>query len=192
MDKNKKGLIILIYKILTAILLGVNVLLAYNLNVAHNINTEATQKIKEQEQLINDLHSAINGANKELQEIIEKLQSKELAVAEVEEIKYAEAEHKEIEKHLGESFYYVNVKCTAYNEGNDLCPSTTMANGEEVYVGAVAYNDVPLGTKVEIDGVVYTVCDRVGYDGVLDIYMDSLDACYDFGVQYKTVKVYSE
>ena len=182
----------MIYKILTAILLGVNVLLAYNLNVSHNINTEATQKIKEQDRIINDLNIAIKGANKELQEIIEKLQSKELAVVEVEEIKYAEAEHKEIEKHLGESFYYVDVKCTAYNEGNDLCPSTTMANGEEVYVGAVAYNDVPLGTKVEIDGVVYTVCDRVGSDNIIDIYMDSLDACYDFGVQYKTVKVYSK
>ena len=170
------------YKILTAILLGVNILLAYNLNVSHNIN-------KEQEKTISNLNFAIKYTNKELEEINERLQSKELAVAEAE---YAEVEHKEIEKHLGESFYYVDVKCTAYNEGNALCPSTTMANGEEVYVGAVAYNDVPLGTKVEIDGVVYTVCDRVGSDGVLDIYMDSLDACYDFGVQYKTVKVYSE
>lgn len=182
----------MIYKIITAILLGVNVLLAYNLNVAHNTNIEATKKIQEQEQLINDLNFAIKGANKELEEINEKLQSKELVVAEVEEIKYAEAEYKEIEKHLGESFYYVNVKCTAYNSSDNYTPSTTMANGEEVYVGAVAYNDVPLGTKVEIDGVVYTVCDRVGSDGILDIYMDSLDACYDFGVQYKTVKVYSE
>ena len=67
-----------------------------------------------------------------------------------------------------------------------------MASGEEVYVGAVAYNDVPLGTKVEIDGVIYTVHDRVGHDGVIDIYMDSLDKCYEFGVQYKTVKVYYE
>lgn len=182
----------MIYKILTAILLGINVLLAYNLNVSHNINTEATQKIKEATQKIKEQDRIITDINKELQEINEKLQSKELTVAEVEEIKYAEAEHKEIEKHLGESFYYVNVKCTAYNEGNDLCPSTTMANGEEVYVGAIAYNDVPLGTKVEIDGVVYTVCDRVGSNNVIDIYMDSLDACYDFGVQYKTVKVYSE
>ena len=192
MDKNKKGLIVLVYKILTAILLGVNVLLAYNLNVIYNINTEATQKIKEQDRIITDLNFTIQRANKELEEINEKLQSKELAVAEVEEIKYAEAEHKEIEKHLGESFYYVNVKCTAYNEGNDLCPSTTMANGEEVYVGAVAYNDVPLGTKIEIDGAVYTVCDRVGSDGVVDIYMGTIDECFDFGVQYKTIKVYNE
>ena len=182
----------MIYKILTAILLGVNVLLAYNLNVLHNTNIEATQKIKEQEQLINDLHFAIKGANKDLQEINEKLQSKELTVAEVEEIKYAEAEHKEIEKHLGESFYYVDVKCTAYNENDNFCPSDTMADGSKVRVGTVAYNDVPLGTKIEIDGVVYTVCDRVGESGIVDIYMDSIDACFDFGVQYKTIKVYSE
>jgi len=192
MDKNKKGLIILIYKILTAILLGVNVILAYNLNVSHNINTEATQKLQEQDRIINELNIAIKGANKELEEIIEKLQSKELAVVEVEEIKYAEAEHKEIEKHLGESFYYVDVKCTAYNENDNFCPSDTMADGSRVRVGAVAYNDVPLGTKVEIDGVIYTVCDRVGESGVVDIYMDSIDACFDFGVQYKTIKVYSE
>ena len=192
MDKNKKGLIILIYKILTAILLGVNVLLAYNLNVSHNINIEATQKLQEQDRIINELNIAIKGANKELEEIIEKLQSKELAVVEVEEIKYAEAEHKEIEKHLGESFYYVDVKCTAYTVGDGLTPSDTMADGTLARVGCVAYNDVPLGTKVEIDGVVYMVCDRVGSDGVLDIYMDTIDECFDFGVQYKTVKVYNE
>ena len=100
--------------------------------------------------------------------------------------------HKEIEKHLGESFYFVDVKCTAYTVGDGFTPSDTMADGTLARVGCIAYNDVPLGTKVEIDGVVYTVCDRVGSNNVIDIYMDSLDACYDFGVQYKTVKVYNE
>lgn len=180
------------YKILTVILLVLNIFLGYNLHIANITNERTVQKIKEQEQIINDLDFSIKGANKELQEIIEKLKSKELAVAEVEEIKYAEAEHKEIEKHLGESFYFVDVKCTAYSAGDGLTPSTTMANGEEVYVGAVAYNDVPLGTKIEIDGAVYTVCDRVGSDGVVDIYMNTVDECFDFGVQYKTVKIYNE
>ena len=56
----------MIYKILTAILLGVNVLLAYNLNVLHNINTEATQKIKEQNRIIDNQKRIINQKDDEI------------------------------------------------------------------------------------------------------------------------------
>ena len=67
-----------------------------------------------------------------------------------------------------------------------------MANGQRVFEGAVAYNNVPLGTKIEIDGQMYTVCDRVAYDNVIDIYMNSIDKANDWGVQYKTVKIYNK
>lgn len=64
-----------------------------------------------------------------------------------------------------------------------------MASGKEVYVGAVAYNNVPLGTKIEIDGNIYVVEDRCLHDNVIDIYMNTIDKCYEHGVQYKKVKV---
>ena len=84
----------------------------------------------------------------------------------------------------------ITVKTTAYTAGDGDTPSTTMANGQEVYVGAVAYNGVPLGTKIEIDGNMYTVCDRVGSGGVVDIYMNSYNEAVQYGVQYKEIKIY--
>ena len=84
----------------------------------------------------------------------------------------------------------ITVKTTAYTLYENETPSSTMANGQEVYVGAVAYNDVPLGSKIEIDGNMYTVCDRVGSDGVVDIYMNSYNEAVQYGVQYKEIKIY--
>lgn len=86
-------------------------------------------------------------------------------------------------------YYEVSVLVTAYSIGDDNTPGTIMASGKQCYVGAVAMNSVPLGTKVVIDGKEYTVEDRMKYDGYVDIYMDSREAAMDWGVQRKTVKV---
>jgi len=50
-----------------------------------------------------------------------------------------------------------------------------MASGKRVYEGSVAYNQLPLGTKIEIDGINYYVEDRCAYDNVIDIYMNLCD-----------------
>lgn len=186
------------YKFLTVVLLATNICFGYMLHTANTDNEQLLITIKQQDKKIKDYENMSEVINKQLEEVNKDLETlkKELMVADTHIVEYtksvADAEHKEAEKHLGESFYYVDVKCTAYSAGDNHTPGTTMANGEEVRVGAVAYNDVPLGTKIEIDGAVYTVCDRVGSDGVVDIYMDTIDECFDFGVQYKTIKVYNE
>ena len=201
MDKNKKGLIILIYKILTAMLLGVNVVLAYNLNVSHNINTEATQKIKEATQKIKEQDRIITDINKELEEIIEKLQAKELAVAEVEEIKYAEAEHKEIEKHLGEeqnvieepvvysSGYTMTCRVTHYS--SEETGSNVTASGEIAQLNhTIACNTLPFGTQVRINGIVYTVEDTGDMDGNgIDIYVSCSAEAFERGTYITEVEV---
>lgn len=66
-----------------------------------------------------------------------------------------------------------------------------MANGEYPHVGAVASDDLPIGTKVRIGGKVYVVKDRFGggYTNRLDIYMDNHDECIQFGRQYIDVEV---
>lgn len=81
------------------------------------------------------------------------------------------------------------VTVTAYTAGDDFTPGVIMANGEHVHVGAVAYNDVPLGTKILIDGVQYTVKDRVGSDGVVDIYVNSKREAMQIGRQTKTITI---
>lgn len=83
----------------------------------------------------------------------------------------------------------VDVVTTAYAVGDGHTPGNIMASGKEVYVGAIAMNGVPLGSKVIIDNVEYTVEDRMMYDGYVDIFMDDKDKAMKYGVQRKTVKI---
>lgn len=66
-----------------------------------------------------------------------------------------------------------------------------MANGQYPYVGAVASDDLPLGTRVLIQGNEYVVADRFGggYSDMIDIFMDSRDDAIAFGNQYLDVTV---
>ena len=59
------------------------------------------------------------------------------------------------------------VTSTAY------CLTGHMANGQPTYAGAVAMNDVPLGSQWEVEGTghVYTVADRIGHGSQFDIAM---------------------
>ena len=81
------------------------------------------------------------------------------------------------------------VKTSAYTAGDDFTEGVIMANGEKVHEGSVAYNDAPLGTKILLDGEVYTVKDRVAKDGVVDIYMDSYEEAIKYGVKQKEIIV---
>ena len=65
----------------------------------------------------------------------------------------------------------------------------TIANGEYPYVGAIANNEYPFGTVVEIFGTEYVVKDRIGWGSDWDIYMDSYDECKQFGRRYDNVKI---
>lgn len=66
-----------------------------------------------------------------------------------------------------------------------------MANGEYPHVGAVASDDLPLGTKVLVNGQEYTVKDRFGggYTDRLDIFMDTYDEAIEFGRQWLNVEI---
>lgn len=66
-----------------------------------------------------------------------------------------------------------------------------MANGEYPYVGAVASDDLPIGTKVRVNGQEYVVKDRFGggYTDRLDIFMDTYDEAIEFGRQWLNVEI---
>ena len=127
---------------------------------------------------IKELNNVIMNQGEEITTLTAELET-------LKEAKVAEASSKP-----SNNYRTITVKTTAYTLYENETPSSTMANGQEVYVGAVAYNGVPLGTKIEIDGNMYTVCDRVGSDGVVDIYMNSYNEAVQYGVQYKEVKIY--
>lgn len=90
----------------------------------------------------------------------------------------------------GDVAYVIDGEISMYTTNDGYTPSTTMANGEQVHVGAVANNLLPFGTRVRIDGQVYTVKDRTGMGQyVFDIYTDSYDHAIQYGRQYRTVEV---
>ena len=78
---------------------------------------------------------------------------------------------------------------SAYSCNDGLTPSAVMANGEVAHEGAVACNFLPIGTQVRINGNIYTVKDRCGIDNCIDIYMDSYDACMDWGRRTMEVEI---
>ena len=90
------------------------------------------------------------------------------------------------------SGYCACSRCTApYNDG-------IFASGRKVYVGGVAINWLPFGTKVLIDGKEYTVEDRGAKSifgtkkkpiNAVDIYFESHEEAKRFGVQHKKVRV---
>lgn len=82
--------------------------------------------------------------------------------------------------------YTMNAEVSAYT-----ATGNPMANGEYPYWGAVANNDLPLGTRVKINGCYFTVTDRMaaGYSGVFDIYMPSYSDAINWGRQNLVVEV---
>lgn len=84
--------------------------------------------------------------------------------------------------------YIGDYRITAYEWTGNPC-----ANGEYPTEGyTIACNDLPLGTEVWIEGVGYRVVeDRGGGgEGWMDLYLGDVSACYEWGVQYRSVYVY--
>lgn len=83
--------------------------------------------------------------------------------------------------------YVGTYEITAYEWTGNPC-----ANGNYPTEGyTVACNDLPFGTRVYIDGVGERVVEDTGGGGYgwMDIYMGDVDACYEWGRQYREVWV---
>ena len=137
-------------------------------------------------ELNEELYEELNDVSRELEEQIYKTNSleKELMEKELEEKKPQETSNKEQNRKQ-----VISCHVTAYTVGDAYTPSDTMANGEKAHVGAVASYDLPLGTKVRINGVVYIVKDRCGIPNTIDIYMNSKQECMRFGKRYMEVEI---
>lgn len=62
------------------------------------------------------------------------------------------------------------------------------ASGQRLDYGQVAMNDVPLGSRISIDGEEFVVTDRVGVGNTVDIFVPSSDgACHCNWLDYKEV-----
>lgn len=142
--------------------------------------TEMKNHYNYSNELNEELYDELKETSRELEEQIYKTN---LLEKELEEKKPQETSNKEQNKQV------ISCHVTAYTVGDSYTPSDTMANGEKAHVGAVASYDLPLGTKVRINGVVYTVKDRCGVPNTIDIYMNSKQECMRFGKRYMQVEI---
>ena len=142
--------------------------------------TEMKNHYNYSNELNEELYDELKETSRELEEQIYKTN---LLEKELEEKKPQETSNKEQNKQV------ISCHVTAYTVGDSYTPSDTMANGEKPHVGAVGSYDLPLGTKVRINGVVYTVKDRCGVPDTLDIYMNSKQECMRFGKKYMEVEI---
>ena len=147
--------------------------------------TEVKNHYNYSNKLNEELYDELKEISRELEEQIYKTNSleKELMEKELEEKKPQGISKKQHNKQV------ISCHVTAYTVGDSYTPSDTMANGEKVHVGAVASYDLPLGTKIRINGVVYTVKDRCGIPNTIDIYMNSKQECMRFGKKYMEVEI---
>lgn len=83
---------------------------------------------------------------------------------------------------LGE--YRVTTYCQYCNEEVGF----QSASGERLDYGQVAMNDVPLGSRISIDGEEFVVTDRVGIPNTVDIFIPSEDGeCHCNTLNYEEV-----
>ena len=74
---------------------------------------------------------------------------------------------------------------TSYSVGDGYTPSTVMASGKKVYVGAAACpRSIAIGTKIDVEGVGVLTCEdrkSLAHDGEFDIYSNSIKDALSFG-----------
>ena len=64
------------------------------------------------------------------------------------------------------------------------------ASGKPLKYGHVAMNGVPLGSKISIEGEIFTVTDRCGIGGTVDIFIENnAGHCTCNTLDYKEVKL---
>lgn len=88
---------------------------------------------------------------------------------------------------------YCNISAyTAHSDETGRGDGIT-ASGRKAQAGrTIAMDDVPFGTRVEINGHIYIVEDRFGggYTNRIDIYMNAKEEAFQWGRRYLTVKIY--
>lgn len=151
-----------IYRFAFSVMIVITVLSMHRLDIADNEISKYKEQIKEQ------------------QNIIEILEKKEHEI---------ETEVEEVEETLGNS-YVQTVRITHYSSeetGSNITASGAIAQTNHT----IASNTLPFGTKVKINGIIYTVEDTGDMEGNgIDIYVNDSEEAYNKGTHIVDVEVY--
>lgn len=151
-----------IYRFAFSVMLIITLLSMHRLNIADNEISKYKEQIKEQ------------------QNIVEILEKKEHEI---------ETEVEEVEEILGNS-YVQTVRITHYSSeetGSNITASGAIARTNHT----IASNTLPFGTKVKINGIIYTVEDTGDMeDNGIDIYVYNSEEAYNRGTHIVDVEVY--
>lgn len=146
----------------------------------YDSNRVLEERLDSRMQAIESLDNSIKKQAEYVNELKIDLQSKNEEISELKG---------QVQKAQQLSYRTMQVKVSAYALNDGLTPNSVMANGEAPYVGCAAMNGLPLGTRVRYNGQIYVIKDRVATDGVLDIFMNSVAECNEFGVRYATIEI---
>jgi len=152
---------------------------SYAITEKHNINKT--------ERIINNLQST-----KYLKEYVlkqEQIKAKKLKIQrEKQQEKARQKKIAEYEAHWGS---LGKCRITTYCPWcNDPVGSYQSSSGVRLYEGCVACNWLPIGTKLRINGVEYTVLDTCGTDAI-DIFVDT-DSCHCHTNYYTNVEIFNK
>lgn len=130
----------------------------------------------------------LNIADNEISKYKEQIKEQQNIIKKEHEI---ETEVEEVEEILGNS-YVQTVRITHYSSeetGSNITASGAIARTNHT----IASNTLSFGTKVKINGIIYTVEDTGDMEGSgIDIYVNDSEEAYNRGTHIVDVEVYKE
>lgn len=171
------------------ILAGLIVALGVAVTTTHNSKQE--QEIRILKEQVDNQREMLYNKNIELEDLNVKLKENTKVINDLElakqnlEQRVRESEAQQVSRGGGRQ---IPVRVTHYSA--EETGSSITASGEiaQPYV-SVAYNGVPLGSHIRMNGQEYVVSDRCGRDGVVDVFVNSTAEALSLGTYEAVIEI---
>ena len=146
------------------------------------------EKIANLEKTIDNQSNEVYNRDITIQELNRKLIEQQKVIDDLALLNDRLEEEREVQEVSRGGGRQIQVKVTHYS-AEETGSSITASGKEGTPFLTLAYNGLPLGSHVRIDGREYVVEDRCGIDGVADIYVNSTAEALSLGSYYTTMEV---
>lgn len=171
------------------ILAGLVVALGVAVTTTHNSKQEEEIKIlKEQvdnqREMLYNKNMELEDLNVKLKETSKVVNDLELAKKNLEE-EIQKREAQQVSRGGGREIPVIVTHYSAEETGSSITASGEIA---QPYL-SVAYNGVPLGSHIRMNGKEYVVSDRCGRDGVVDVFVNSTAEALSLGTYDAVIEI---